>query len=135
MCLIVKELPATSNDFVTHKCWKKLIPRNYCYKTWFRLTTVPDNGLLVPDRPTGRAKLYYNDEINGGYIHAYQDWSDQWTHNAIALNVVAFDPLSLACEALWIPDCAIHHRFAIHKEISKLETRTQARKFIKRWSS
>ena len=75
MCLSVKYVPRTNQDGLIVKSFKLLSEPSYFYNYWktpfFDKKVV--NGWLFPRNLFKNKKVYYyNDIINGGFIHSYQ---------------------------------------------------------------
>lgn len=115
MCLVIKEVPAKGQKNLV-PCWK-VVEKGHIlsntYKTLYRGTPVPSDGVLHPLYGVTQQHIIKHDEIHEGAIHAFttvkysRHIADCWqafSRKAYAFGVIAYgDNNDVASTLLYIP--------------------------------
>lgn len=104
MCLTVAHVPTSQSAARVVECSKSIYWFNGHF-TRVRDKRVSKTGWLFPSHPSSRTKLFEDDIVKGGFIHAYTSTSSCGSH-AYAFGVVAYgDDGDLVCRGMFIPAC------------------------------
>lgn len=101
MCMHVWELPSSRSESILVKSKKWLDRRGIYFITPFMSTRVSKNGILA--EPDMGKIVSVGSRIDGGYIHSYIDHESDY-YDAYAINVRAYEGVSLVCHFLYIPE-------------------------------
>ena len=84
MCLVVDKVPCSEKDGLIVKSYKILdnnwYPSLGYYTPYFGKKVI--NGWLFPSKSSKKQKFYFDEHINGGFIHSYyMKPKDSWIYS------------------------------------------------------